>query len=142
MQATPLRVSPATIKLAEASTSSRPSLDGMSYAGPQLVGLVGELKRLTVAEFRRMAKDPQEAAAKIRQKVEILGQESFEKRVEGVRAFQESPLQGAYMSLVGESFKTVRPVAALADKKRKAGGDSLSSDEIAAIVSLNGTLHF
>lgn len=142
MQATPLRVSPATIKLAEASTSSRPSLDGMSYAGPQLVGLVGELKRLTVAEFRRMAKDPQEAAAKIRQKVEILGQESFEKRVEGVRAFQESPLQGAYMSLVGESFKTMRPVAALADEKRKAGGDSLSSDEIAAIVSLNGTLHF
>ncbi|MEO5927079.1 MAG: hypothetical protein ABIO72_00210 [Patescibacteria group bacterium] len=139
-----LKVSPATMKLAEAAAASsgKPTLDGMSYAGPQLVGPIGELKKLTVAEFRRLSKNPQDAVEKIRQKIEILGQESFEKRIEGVRAFQESPLQGAYMGLVSESFKTLRPVAALADEKRKAGSDTLSSDEIGAIVALNGTLHF
>lgn len=139
---TELKVSPATIKLAQAASLSRPSLDGMSYAGPQLVGLVGELKRLTVAEFRRISKNPQDAATKIRQKIETLGQESFDKRVEGIRAFQESPLQGAYMALVGESFKQMRAVATIAEEKRNAGGDSLSSDEIAAIMALNSGLHF
>jgi hypothetical protein len=138
---TQVKVSPATIELAQ-KAPSRPSLDGMSYGGPQLVGLVGELKALSVAEFRRLSKNPQEAAMKIRQKIETLEQESFDKKVDGIRAFQESKLQGAYMALVGESFRTMKPVVALAEEKRKAGSDTLSPDEIAAIVALNSALHF
>jgi len=138
----PVKVSPATVKLAETQSVGRPTMDGMTYGGPQLVGLVGELKRMSVSEFRRLSKNPQEAATKIRQKIETLGQEAFEKRAEGIRAFQESPLQAAYLGLVGESFKTMTPVAQLAESKRKAGEDTLSSDEIAAVVTLNSALHY
>lgn len=137
-----VKVSPATVELAQTAAAARPRMDGVTYGGPQLVGLVGELKSLSVSEFRRLSKNPQEAAAKIRQKVETLAQESFEKKVEGVRAFQASPLQAAYMGLVGESFRTATPVVALAEEKRKAGGDTLSPDEIGAIIQLNSALHF
>jgi hypothetical protein len=137
-----VKVSPATIQLAQAQTNTRPSVDGVTYGGPKLVGLVGELAKLSVAEFRRLSKQPEDAATKIRQKIETLAMESFDKKVEGIRAFQESPLQAAYLSLVGESFRSMKPVAMLADEKRKSGADTLSPDEIAAIVRLNSALHF
>lgn len=137
-----VKVSPATFELAQTTSASRPRMDGVTYAGPQLVGLVGELKSLTVPEFRRLSRQPQEAAKKIQQKIETLAQESFEKRIEGIRALQGSPLQEAYMALVGESFRTAKPVGVLAEEKRAAGQDSLSSDEIGAIIQLNSALHF
>lgn len=135
-----VKVSMPTVELAKAAAPK--TLDGMTYGGPKLIGLIGELKALTVSEFRRLSKDPDAAAKKVIQKVETLGQESFERRVEGIRAFQSSPLQGAYMSLVAESFSSAKPVAALADEKRKAGADALSSDEVAAVMKLNSALHF
>ncbi|MBU1448673.1 hypothetical protein KKF45_02405, partial [Patescibacteria group bacterium] len=101
-----VKVSMPTVELAKSAAMAPKTLDAMVYGGPKLVGLVGELKALTVSEFRRLSKEPDEAAKKIIQKVNTLGQESFERRVEGARAFQASPLQGAYMSLVAESFKT------------------------------------
>ena len=137
-----IRVSPSTVEIAKATAAVRPTLDAVKYAGPALVGLVGELTSLSTSEFRRLSKDPQQAAQKVIQKVETLGQESFEKRVAGIKAFQGSPLQAAYMALVAESFKTAKPVAALADEKRKAGQDTLSPDEIAAVMKLNSALHF
>jgi hypothetical protein len=139
---TGIKVSPPTAEIAKAAAAAKPTLDAVKYAGPQLMGLVGELKTLTVAEFRRMAKDPQAAAQKILQKIETLGQESFEKRVDGMRSFQGSPLQAAYMALVTESFRTAKPVAALAEEKRAAGQDTLSPDEIAAVMKINSALHF
>jgi len=119
-----------------------PSASSFGGDGPKLVGLTGELSALSLTEFRRMAQTPDIAAQKILEKIETLGQESFEKRVAGVRAFQASPLQGVYMALVAESFKTGKPVAQLADEKRAQGQSGVSSIEIAAILTLNSKLHF
>lgn len=119
-----------------------PQVVGAVSPGPRLVGLMGELSELTLTDFRRMAKTPDQAVEKIAQKIETLSQESFEKRVEGIRAFQASPLQGAYMALVAESFRTGKPVAALADEKRAKGENTLSPAEVASIITLNSKLHF
>ncbi len=140
------------VKISAATTPIKPRMDGVvappvslvgpTSAGPKLMGLTGELSELSLTEFRRMAKTPDEAVEKILQKVETLGQESFERRVEGVRAFQASPLQGSYMALVAESFRSGKPVAALADEKRAKGENTLSPTEISAILTLNSKLHF
>lgn len=139
---TEVRVSQATAELSQAARGAKPKVDGVAYAAPQLVGLVGELSLMSVAEFRRLSKNPQDAVRKITEKIETLGQESFEKRIEGVQALRNSPLQTAYLSLVGEGFRSGKPMTALAEEKRKAGQDTLSSDEIGAIVQLNSALHF
>lgn len=154
-----VKVSAVTAKLQDQVPLQKPRMDGVTVpmpssmgsvglsslgqgSGVRLVGLMGELSELTLTEFRRMAKTPEEAVGKILQKLETLAQESFERRVEGVRAFQASPLQGAYMALVAESFRAGKPVAALADEKRAKGENTLSPQEIASIITLNSKLHF
>lgn len=157
-----VKVSVATAKLQDQTPMmQKPRLDGVvvppsapkspmsafdassgQQGGVRLVGLMGELSELTLTEFRRMAKTPEEAVMKILQKLDTLAQESFERRVEGVRAFQASPLQGAYMTLVAESFRAGKPVASLAEEKRAKGENTLSPTEIASIISLNSKLHF
>lgn len=148
-----VKVSLATVQIQGAGTVPlKPKIDGVVppapqvvgvvSPGPRLVGLMGELSELTLTDFRRMAKTPEQAVEKIAQKIETLAQESFEKRVEGIRAFQASPLQGAYMALVGESFRSGKPVATLADEKRAKGENTLSPAEVASIITLNSKLHF
>lgn len=137
-----VKVSKASAELAAAAATQKPRLDDVKVASPRLMGPVQELKALTLPEFRRLAKDPESAAKKIFQKIDVLGQESFERRIEGIRAWQQSGLQQAYMALVAESFKSGKPVAQLAEEKRGLGQDVPSPVELSAIISLNSTLHF
>ena len=136
-----VKVSKVTADMAT-TAQPRPRLDDVRFASPRLMGPVQELRGLSLSEFRRLAKDPQIAAQKIRQKIETLGQESFERRVEGIKAMQESSLQQAYIKLVADAFRSGRPVVQLAEELRAKGEDVPSPDEVAAIISLNSTLHF
>jgi hypothetical protein len=137
-----VKVSKATAEMMVTANAFKPRMDDVKMASPRLTGPVQELRALTLSEFRRMAKDPTVAVQKILQKVEILHQESFERRVEGIRAFQESGLQQSYMALVAESFRTGKPISELADEKRSKGSDVPSPAELSAIISLNSKLHF
>jgi hypothetical protein len=138
---TEVKVSPATAVF-QATPPAKPRLDDVTYRGPRLMGPVEELRAMTLAEFRRLAKDPSMAVEKILSRVAILSQESFERRIEGIRAWQSSPLQGMYMRLVAESFRSGTPIAELVDTKRRGGEEVPTSAELAAMISLNSTLHF
>lgn len=137
-----VKVSRATADLMAAAPPLKPRMDDVKTAGPRLMGPVQELRALTLSEFRRMAKDPTVASQKILQKIETLRQESFERRVEGIQAFQESGLQKSYMALVAESFRVGKPITELAEERRGKGEDVPSPAELAAVISLNSKLHF
>ncbi|MFZ2804053.1 MAG: hypothetical protein WA001_02410 [Patescibacteria group bacterium] len=139
-----VKISKASAVLQAAAPAGRPRMDDISagYVGPKLTGPVRELKNMSLSEFRRIAKDPQQAADKILQRIDVLSQESFDRRVEGIKAWQTCPLQQDYMSLVSKSFASGTPVAQLADEERKAGKDVPSPAELAAIITLNSKLHF
>lgn len=137
-----IKVSKATAEMAAIPTSMKPKMEDVKVAGPRLTGPIQEIKSLNLGEFRRLAKEPEKAAEKILQKIETLGQESFERRAEGIKAWQESALQGAYMSLVAESFRSGTAVAALSEEKRAKGEDVPSPAELSAVISLNSKLHF
>jgi len=140
-----IKVSMETVKLQATQSGMKPRMDDVmagGAGGPRLVGPMQELRSLTLSEFRRMAKDPEAAAQKILQKIEILSQESFEKRTEGVRAFQASPLQETYVRLVSESFKLGKSVVEVAEQKRATGEDALLPEEVSAVISLNSKLHY
>ncbi|MBP9747813.1 hypothetical protein KBD13_02680, partial [Patescibacteria group bacterium] len=77
----------------------------------RLMSLAEELETLDIARFRRLAKTPAEAEAKILQKMATLRQESEERWIEGVKRWRKSPLQQAYLSLVARAFAEQRPVA-------------------------------
>lgn len=141
-----VKISKETVALqSQQAASLKPRMTDVTPAGgggTRLTGLAQELRQLGLADFRRQSADPEIAAQKIMQKIDTLGGESFEKKLEGIQAFQSSPLQKEYVTLVSDSFKKGRPVAELAEEMRKSGKDTLSQAEIAAIISLNSKLHY
>lgn len=137
-----VKVSKATADLQTVAAQSKPRLDDVKYGGPRLTGPIQELKEMSIIEFRRLSKDPEAAIQKIMQRIDILNQESLERRIEGIRAWQSCPLQQAYIHLMSEAFQKAKPVAQLADEKRAAGEECPTPTEIAAIISLNSKLHF
>ncbi|MDQ7814568.1 MAG: hypothetical protein RDU25_02070 [Patescibacteria group bacterium] len=137
-----ITVSKQTIMKQPATAGLKPKMEDVKYSGPRLSGLVQELAAISLDEFRRLGKDPEAAAKKIMQKIETLGGESFEKRLEGIQAWNKSPLLGSYMSLVSEAFRSGKSVADAAADKRAAGQDAMTPEEVAAVINLNSKLHF
>jgi hypothetical protein len=138
-----VRVSAETAKAAQAEQGTiRPRMDDVKVVRTRLEGPLQEIEGLTLASFRRLGRTPEECAVRVEEKIELLGQESFEKHIQGIQAWQASPLQKSYLTLVAGAFSSSTPVNALAEKKRAAGEDVPSPEEIAAIVGLNGRLHF
>ncbi len=139
-----VKVSAVTAQMAAQAAGAPKPVDGVkpSVGAPKLQGLVGELANLSLPQFRRMGKTPQEATAKILQRLETLKQESFENKMNGVRSWQQSPVMKAYMELVAKSFKSGKPIAQIAETERSAGKDTLTPEEIEALVSMNNQLHF
>lgn len=133
-----VKVSSATLKTPE---QTKAPVDGVK-ASPRLSGLVGELGNMTLAQFRRLDENPQSRIEKIEQRLETLKNESFERRVEGIRAWQESPVMKEYLNLVAESFRKQKSIAVIAETKRSEGRDTLTSDEIETLIQLNNELHF
>jgi hypothetical protein len=150
-----VKLSQATVQVVQAAAQSpRPRMDDIrtvqpapasradAAGGPRLVGLLDELGHLSIAGFRRLGRTPEEAAAQVQHKIDLLGQESFAKRLDAAQAWMSSPVQQAYVALVAEAFRGGKPVAQLAEERRASGGDALSPAEIAAIVNLNAKQHF
>ncbi len=117
------------------------TLDGVAAPAARLTDLTSEVGGLTVAEFRRLGKDAQQAADRIRQKFEALKSESFERWTDGVQAWRSSPLQQTYLKLIAESFSSGTPVAQLAEQKRGKDAEALSAEELGAIIDLNRDIH-
>ncbi len=107
----------------------------------RLIGLTEELSDLTLDSFRRLAKAPEQATAKIYQKLETLKQESFERWTGGVQSWRRSPLQRLYLQLVAQSFAAGKPVAALVEEKRATDPTIPTAEEIGAIMTLNTKIH-
>lgn len=103
----------------------------------RLVGLTEELEDMTIEMFRRMARVPGEAAKKIIQKLDALHEESFERWTQGVQAWRASPVQQAYLRLVGESFRAGESVIEIIEQKRKSDPTILTADEVGAILEIN-----
>lgn len=123
-----------------ASTSDasnlRPMVDAVR-APTRLMGLADELGQMTLAEFRRLAKTPEQAVEKLEQKFATLQQESFEHWTEGVQAWRNSPLQQMYLRLVAESFASGKPVVQLVEEKRQQDPNLPTQEELGAILELN-----
>lgn len=116
--------------------AGRPKVEDVKFAS-QLYGPIDELAALKIEDFRRLSKNPDEAARKIMGKIELLEEESMVKRNEGVKALKSSPLYKAYAQIMntaimqGQSFNQIieaNPIITLAEFK--------------AIMDLNKSLKF
>lgn len=103
-------------------------------------GPIDELAAMTIVEFRRLSKDPREATLKIRDKIELLKEEGFDRYLAAVRAWQSSLPNRAYLALTREALGSNTTVPALIREKTQATQPTLTLDEFHAILALNSQL--
>lgn len=136
---------PAPAVMSEASIpaapSGRPKVEDIRFER-KLAGPVEELRLLTLVDFRRLSKDPKQAAGRVRDKVELVSQEGYDHRIAAIRAWRESPLSRMYVALSREALLNGKGISQILAEKRSVGEDVPSDEELHAIVELNGILRF
>lgn len=137
-----VKVSTETARMQKVAQGARPKVEDVQAAPveQQLSGPLQEISNITLEQFRRAGKTPEEAAQRLKEKVDLLGEESFERRVAGIQAWQKSPLQKQYLALLAQAFREGKQVSAFVEEKRQAGENAPTADEIEAIMELNNKL--
>ncbi len=123
------------------STPKRPKLQDVKYE-PKLVGPVEELKRMTLGDLRKISADPETAAERIKDKINVLGEESLGKKIQGIKAWRQSPIYKMYLELGQKSLKSGLPVGKITEELGQDKEKSLTEEEFNAIMKLNKELRF
>jgi len=102
---------------------------------PRTMGPIDELKYLNLVDFRRLHEDPMKAIIKVIEKINLLGDYKYNKRVEGIKAWRESPVNKMYLNIGRMSMANNKSIK---DTIYELGvEESLRQDELDAIGDLN-----
>ena len=123
------------------ATSPKRNIDDVKKA-PKLVGPIEELQSMSVAIFRRLSQSPKEAIAKINAKIELLEDEGYSKRLEGVKAWRQSPINRLYISIGQEAINQSSNIETVIKNWTTQGKECLRADEFQVIMDLNKNLRF
>lgn len=82
--------------------STKPGVDPVSAPPPRtaVMGPVDEFAVISLTDFRRLSKQPAEAAKKLKEKFMTLQEESYLMFLEGVEAWKQSPLYKQYQGVL------------------------------------------
>lgn len=99
------------------------------------IGPVQEIARLTLADLRRLATNPSEAASRLKQKLVNLRDESYLLYLEGLAAWRSSPLYLDYVKALAMSLDRRQTLAMLLTDKTK-----IQLAEIQALINMEKEL--
>lgn len=126
--------------------SKKPVIADIAYPSAQeaqvVMGPIDELRSLNLVEFRRLSDDPKQAVQAIIDKAHLLEEESVAKKAEGIAAWQESPLNQAYLQVGNQSLEKSIPVAELLTQMYEENEGAMNQEEFDAIADLNRQLRF
>jgi hypothetical protein len=126
----------------EQNTEGKIRIEDVKKA-PKLTGPIDELGEMNLVDFRRLSPDPQVAAKKIKEKVEALEEEGgYARRLAGIRAWRQSPLNHLYLQIGQESINQKKSVKEIIGRRRENGEKYLTPEEFNAIIELNRELRF
>ncbi len=109
---------------------------------PKVMGPIDELRYLDIINFRRLSEDPREATLKIKKKIELLEKEGYDKKIQAIMAWKKSPVNRLYILLGQEAVSHGTGIQSLVEKKLEKNQNSLSWEEVKAIMKLNSDLSF
>ncbi len=129
-------------KLRRSRKQRKPIIDDVKLQQSMVMGPLDELKAMDLIEFRRLSPDPISAAMKIKDKVDLLGEEAVSKQADGIKAFKQSPINLQYLDIGNRSMTTGKPVTDIIQEFQTAGTPVLSLEEFNAIADLNKRIRF
>ena len=121
--------------------AGKPVVSDVKAAPARLTGPVEELRSISVRDFRHLSKVPTEATLKIKDKIDLLEEQSFPQKTAGIVAWRESPTNKLYLDILRQSLEGI-PVADVIGKMELEGKETLTKAEFDAIMGLNRTLRF
>jgi hypothetical protein len=109
---------------------------------PRLMGPVEEIRSLNLTDFRRLGTNPTEAVEKIKEKVDLLEEESFTKKAEAIQAWKKSEIYQIYLDIGNEGMNKGKSVQDVITSRKMDGRSYLTNEEFEAVGDLNKQLRF
>jgi len=110
-------------------------------ASPRLTGPIEELRNMTLQDFIRLSKDPKEATLKIKDKIDLLEEQSFDLKNQAVKAWHECEPSRLYLEILRTSLDG-KPVTDVIAERNAKGEKSLTKEQFDAVMALNRILRF
>ncbi|MBU1202851.1 hypothetical protein KKH39_02305 [Patescibacteria group bacterium] len=107
-----------------------------------LTGPVKEIESFDLVAFRRLGTTTQDIVTKILDKINLLEQDSYTKKAQGIKAWRNSPLYKLYLDLGAQSMSEGEEISSLIERLKKEGKETLSTEEFSAISDLNRKMRF
>lgn len=107
----------------------------------RLTGPVDELRAITIVDFRRLSKDPTEACVKVKDKIDILAEQSYTRRTEAIAAWGASEPVRTYLELMGEGLNGI-PLKDAVAARQAAKKPYLTPEEFQAVAALSRQLRY
>jgi len=128
-------------RIIDAQNTRRPLVDGIRIS-KKLTGPIEELGEMTLIEFRRLAANPQAATDEVREKIALLQEESYSRKMEGVSAWFKNEINKFYRLLGSTAMDQNRNIEEVIKERLLAGKPTLTSEEFEAIMKLNKDLRY
>lgn len=109
---------------------------------PKIMNPIDELRYMDLINFRRLDSDPADRAQKIEEKISLLEEASYSKRMEGIKAWRRSPVNKLYLKIGQQSINEEKPIDVIIEDRKISKQDYLSVKEFNAIMDMNNSLRF
>ena len=109
---------------------------------PRIMNPIDELRYMDLINFRRLDSSPVERGHKIEGKINLLEEEEYSKRMEGIQAWRKSPVNKLYLKIGQQSISEKKPIEIIVEDRKIAKQDYLSVEEFNAIMDMNKNLRF
>ena len=119
----------------------QPRLDDIKYI-PKIIGPIDELRDMTLVNFRRLGASPEEAVAKIKEKLDILEHDSVIKRMAGIKAWQEAEVTTIYLEISRDCLSKGASADQVISLRESSGRPTLTTEEYKAVLELNKFLRY
>lgn len=109
---------------------------------PKTLTPIDELANLNLKRFRYLGNGPSERAKKIKEKIDLLAEYGYSKRLQGISAWRQSPLNLLYLQVGQTSIEQGIPAKQQLDNLSHQDPEGLTFDEFVAIMNLNQQIRF
>lgn len=113
-----------------------------NYQPRMVVGPLEELATMNLNYFRQLGSTPKEITSKIKSKIDLLTKDSFEKRMEGIKSWRQSPVYRNYLAIGGLSVESGQSVLEVIKQKQLANELCLTNEEFEAVADLNQEISY
>ncbi|MBI4779648.1 hypothetical protein HY797_04345 [Candidatus Falkowbacteria bacterium] len=123
------------------SQSQKTRIEDVKYV-PRVMGPLEEIRYMDLINFRRLDRDPQKSANKVKSKISLLEEEGYDKKLEGIKLWRINPINKLYLEIGRSSIGENKPVDVIIEERKINNQEYLTAEEFKAIMDLNKSLRF